>query len=298
MNKIPLVSFITVNYNGQSDTIDLIESLQKYISIPYELIVVDNASVQDETIRIKAQFPDVICIRSEVNLGFSGGNNLGIRESKGEYLFFINNDTFIEDNSIEKLIPFFESNPQIGGVSPKIKYADNSGIIQYAGSTPLSSISLRNQTIGFGEKDLGQYDTPYPTSFLHGAAMMIRRSVIKKVGEMPEIFFLYYEEIDWSTQILNAGYQLWYAPFCTVFHKESRSVGVESPLKAFYMTRNRLLYAWRNRTGVKRLLAIAYLLMIVSSKNGIQALLKQRFDIVKAIHKGNFTFIKLKSKLQ
>ena len=76
--------------------------------------------------------------------------------------------------------------------------------------------------------------------------MLVKREVIEKVGLMPEIFFLYYEELDWSTHITRAGYELWYEPRCTVFHKESQSTGQLSKLRTYYLTRNRLLYAWRN----------------------------------------------------
>lgn len=296
MNNTPLLSIITVNYNGLEDTVELLDSLQKYVSIPHEVIVVDNGSLVNEVILIQEKYPDIICIRSDKNLGFSGGNNLGIRRSKGTYIFLINNDTVVKDNSMIELIQMFESNPNIGGISPMIKYADGSNIIQYAGSTPLSAITLRNSTIGLGEIDRGQYNSPQKTTFLHGAAMMLRREVIDIVGLMPEVFFLYYEEMDWSTQIINKGYDIWYNPLCIIYHKESRSVGRESILKAFYMTRNRLLYAWRNRSGLKKFLSLAYLFLIATPRNMLKALSNKRVDLVQAIYRGNIAFLKLKSK--
>lgn len=269
MNSLPEISIITVNYNGLKDTSELIESLQKHVSLSYEIIVVDNASKVNEAALLQEKYSHIITIRSEENLGFSGGNNIGIRHAKGKYIFLLNNDTFIEEDTFHYLIKRLENSPETGAVSPKIKFAFPPRNIQFAGYLPLSAITLRNDLIGFGEKDNGQYETPSRTPYCHGAAMMIRKEVIEKVGYMPEIYFLYYEELDWSTQIEKAGYELWYEPRCTVYHKESQSTGQQSYLRTFYLTRNRLLYAWRNRYGIIRLIAILYQLLIAAPKNSL-----------------------------
>ena len=209
-STIPDLSFITICYNGFEDTCELIESLQDTIHcVSYEIIVVDNASREDEAAKIRRLYPTVTTIRSEVNGGFSGGNNIGIRAAQGKYLFLINNDTYIESDDLSCLVERLESHPEIGGVSPKIRFAFPPQHIQFAGFTPLSRITLRNNMLGFDRPDDGTYDTPHPTPYLHGAAMMIKREVIGKAGMMPEIFFLYYEELDWSTSMTRAGYELW-----------------------------------------------------------------------------------------
>lgn len=296
MEKKADVSIITVNYNGLVDTLELIESLYSHLTISFEVIVVDNASVKDETIEIKQSYPDTVCIRSDINLGFAGGNNLGIRQASGKYLLMLNNDTIVKDDSLKYLIAFMDSDEKIGGVSPKIMYADSPDCIQYAGATELSAITLRNETIGLGESDTGQYNTSRKTSFLHGAAMMIRREIIEKVGLMPELYFLYYEEIDWSTRIKKAGFELWYNPECVVYHKESRSVGEESYTKVFYMTRNRMLYTWRNRRGVKRLLSLMYLWSVVSFRNTVRYIIKGKWKLLKAVFLGNIGFLTMSKK--
>lgn len=104
-NNTPDISFITICYNGFKDTCELIESLQSKIhSVSYEIIVVDNASREDEATQIHNLYPSVIAIRSNENGGFSGGNNIGIRAAKGKYIFLINNDTYIESDNIAYLI--------------------------------------------------------------------------------------------------------------------------------------------------------------------------------------------------
>jgi len=296
MKNLPEISIITVNYNGLKDTCELIESLEKYVSLPYEIIVVDNASKKNEADILQQKYPHIITIRSEKNLGFSGGNNLGISKAKGKYIFLLNNDTFIEDDTFHYLIKKLESCPKIGAVSPKIKFAFPPRNIQFAGYIPLSQITLRNDLIGFGESDNKQFDTPIRTPYCHGAAMMVKKEVIEKVGYMPEIYFLYYEELDWSTQIGKAGYELWYEPRCTVYHKESQSTGQQSYLRTFYLIRNRLLYAWRNRYGVTRWIAVLYQLFIAAPKNSMIFLLKGRNDLVKAVFKGIYAFFMLDRK--
>ena len=296
MAKLPDVSVITVNYNGKSDTCELIESVQKHVSFSYELIVVENASTEDEAAFLKERYPEVICLRSEENRGFSGGNNLGIRIARGKYILLLNNDTFVRDGSLNFLIDRLESNPQTAAVSPKIKFAFSPEQIQFAGCTPLSPLTMRNRQIGFGEDDLGQYNVARVIPYLHGAAMMIKKEAIQKAGLMPEIYFLYYEELDWCTKMKRLGYELYYEPRCTVFHKESRTTGQESPLKIFYMTRNRLLYAYRNGHGILKYLSIAYQLSFALTKNSIIYLLDGKINLTKALIKGAFAFFYLNNK--
>ena len=280
MSQQPDISIITINYNGLEETCQLIESLQQYPQdCSYELIVVDNGSIQNEALLLQKKYPEVHVIRSEQNIGFSGGNNLGIQTAKGKGIFLLNNDTLVTANDLKYLYERLYSSPVIGAVSPKIKFAFPPQHIQFAGFTPLSKYTLRNRTIGYNETDEGQFDIPQETSYLHGAAMMIKREVIEQVGRMP-----------------RQGYQLWYEPRCTIFHKESRSTGQDSPLKTYYLTRNRLLYAWRNRQGRTLYISILYQLLMANPKNITMHLLHGRLLQVEAIFKGCRDFFLLKHK--
>lgn len=299
MNDTPVISFVTICYNGLKDTCQLIDSLQATIhSVCYEIIVVDNASVNDEAAALRKLYPTITALRSSVNRGFSGGNNLGMEVARGKYLFLINNDTYVMEDGLRYLIERMESEPRIAAVSPKIRFAFGPQHIQFAGYTSLSPITLRNALIGFGQADDGAFDSPAATPYLHGAALMVKREVIDKVGAMPEIYFLYYEELDWCTQMTRTGYLLWYEPRCTVFHKESQSTGQLSKLRTFYLTRNRLLYAWRNLSGTNRLLSLAYQISIASSKSCITSVMKGRFDLAIATLKGICAFGWLPQKMK
>ena len=278
------LSFITINYNGLKYTDELIKSIP--FNNEMEVIVVDNASTQNEASIIAERYPQVKVIRSPHNLGFAGGNNLGIKEAKGKYILLINNDTYFKEYNIAPLIERLESSDKIGIVCPKLCFAWGNNPIQYAGYTPLSPITVRNRAIGFGEEDHGQYDLPHPTPYAHGAAMLIKREAINKVGLMPECFFLYYEEIDWSMMFTRAGYEIWYDPACTVYHKESQTTGQNSPLRTFYITRNRLLLVKRNYIGINKYLSYIYLIGIVGIRDIIKYSFCRKSKLKKAVLKG------------
>ena len=160
----------------------------------------------------------------------------------------------------------------------------------------LTHVTLRNALIGFGMPDDGSFDTPRDTPYAHGAAMMVRREVPRKAGPMPDIYFLYYEELDWSVRIREQGWKIAYDPRCTVFHKESATSGQQSPLRSYYLTRNRLLFAWRNLHGTARMLSVAYQLCIAVPKSIAAALAHGRRDLAKAIRHGAGGFFTLKNK--
>lgn len=282
------LSIITVNYNGLKDTCELIETIPTDDDI--EVIVVDNASENDEASIIERTYPHIKMIRSEKNLGFAGGNNLGIKVAKGQYIFLINNDTFFKDFNVQSLYNCLESSPSIGVVCPKIRFSWGKQPLQFTGYTPLSAITVRNRSIGFGEEDTGRYNIIHPTPYAHGAAMMLKREVIDKVGFMPECYFLYYEEIDWSMMITRAGYEIWYEPSCTIYHKESQTTGQGSPLRTYFITRNRLLLVKRNWKGFTKYLSYIYLICIVATRDILKDTLKGRWDLAKAVCRGIFCF--------
>lgn len=280
------LSVITVNFNGLNDTCALIDSIP--FNEDMEVIVVDNGSKDNEADIIQARFPHIKAIRSDMNLGFAGGNNLGIKVAKGKYLYLINNDTVFKEFNFQVLIKRLESSPKIGMVCPKIRFAWGNHPIQYAGYTPLSPITVRNRAIGFGEKDKGQHDTPHQTPYAHGAAMMFKREVIDKVGLMPECYFLYYEELDWSMMITQAGYDIWYEPASTIYHKESQTTGQNSPLRTYYITRNRLLLVKRNWSGLTKYISYGYLMTIVATRDILKYALQGHYSLVSAVVKGLF----------
>ena len=290
MHREYRLSVITVNYNGLRDTCALLDHLT-FDHNDTEVIVVDNGSANNEAETIASRYANVKCIRSERNLGFAGGNNLGIKHAVGKYLFFVNNDTEVSMNDIDMLIKRIDTSEHIGIVCPKIRFFYGDRHIQYAGFTPMSRITCRNHGIGYDEADIGQYDTPRQTAFAHGAAMMARRDTVNKVGLIPECYFLYYEEMDWSMMMKRNGYQIWYEPSATVYHKESQSTGANSPLKTYYLTRNRLLFIKRNSEHF-RLLSYLYMICIVATRDILKNILCAKPKLAQATIKGVIDFLK------
>lgn len=282
--KLPLVSIVSINFNQSAMTCDMIESIKKITYPNYEIIIVDNGSSASDPQKIKAQYPEISLIVSDKNLGFAGGNNLGIRESKGEYILFLNNDTEVEPDFMEPLVRQILKDQSIGLVSPKIKYffSENQNTIQYAGSIGINPSTGRGQKIGSFHFDKGQFNDIRETQLGHGAAMLIPAKVIKEVGLMPDIFFLYYEEHDWCEKIKQAGYKVYYVGTSTVYHKESMSVGKDSPLRTYYMTRGRLLYTRRNTSGMTKFAALAFFSLLSLPKNTLALLFHGELKLLRA----------------
>jgi hypothetical protein len=275
----PLVSIVSVNYNGSEDTCEFIESLTK-ISYPnIEIIIIDNASPADNPKIIKQRFPNVILYESIINYGFAGGNNQGIMRARGEYVLLLNNDTIVDKGFLEPLVDKLESDSRIGAVSSKLRYYYDRNIIQFAGYTPLNHKTMRNFSIGHREKDRGQYDHDYETPYAHGAAMMVPMRVIKEIGLMSYIFFLYYEEADWSYRIRRAGYKIFYVHNSLVYHKESISVGKLSTLKIYYLNRNRIVFMRRNVFGSDFVIGLLYQLTVAIPRNALTFLVKGKISL-------------------
>lgn len=291
MNK---VSVVTVNFNHHDVTEALLNSISEvntYKSI--EVIVVDNGSTVNPVPAWQLKYPWVSFFRSDVNLGFAGGNNLGIKASNGEYLFFINNDTEVTAQLIGELVNTLDVHPEVGIVSPKIKYYDKPDVLQYAGFSHMNYYTARTVCLGQGEVDNGQYDLlAGETGFIHGAAMMLRRNAMNKAGLMAENYFLYYEEMDWCEKIRKAGYKIWVNTHAVVYHKESMSVGATSALKEYFMNRNRILFIRRNCDVATRTVFWVYFLLVVAPRNILGYIVRQQWRFIGVLFQAiawNFT---------
>jgi GT2 family glycosyltransferase len=286
----PLISIITVNYNGLNLTIELLNSIRKLSYKNLEIFVVDNASKESPQAYLTEHFPEVKFIRSDLNLGFAGGNNLAARQAQGEFIFYINNDAEITEGCLEKLVAMFDKRPKLGIVSPLICYFNESkgasgDLIQYAGMTQMNPLTARNSTIGEKTRDTGQYAKAVPTAYAHGAAMMISRKATEKVGLMFDNFFLYYEELDWCERIRKAGFEIYVEPRARIYHKESATVGAASTLKTHYINRNRIYFMRRNYGGLGFVAFVLFLTFVAIPKNLLSFFIKGSFDHIKAFIK-------------
>ena len=282
----PLVSIISINYNQARVTCAMLASLRQLTYPNYEVIVVDNASPTDDPAPIAEQFPHVRLIRSAQNLGFAGGNNLGIRAARGQYCLFLNNDTEVVPGLLEPLVAVFERDPTVGIASPKIIFYDTANLIQYAGCDGISPWTGRGHVEGYLEPDTGQHNTSRPTALIHGAAMMVPTAIIRRAGLMPELYFLYYEELDWCEMIKRQGWQSYYEAGATVYHKESVSVGQGSVLRTYYMNRNRLLFIRRNSQGWRFWSGTLFFLFAAVPKHSLVFALRRQWPHLRALWRG------------
>ncbi len=268
-----LISIITINYNNPEDTFRFLRSINKLNPKNIEVIVVDNGSKENIQPVLSTYFQGVKVVRSEQNLGFAGGNNLGIEIAQGDFIYFVNNDTvFIEDH-FGALASKLESRPEIGAISPQLSYPD--GRIQFQGKSAMNPFTGRTKDLVYEHKGLA------PTAYIHGGAVMIKRSTLNKVGLMPEHYFLYYEELAWAEQIKSAGYELYIDLDHEIIHDESSSTSRISDLKTYFMTRNRMLFM-RNHSGRYFLLFLLYFLFVSLPKNIWQFLRLKDFGNLKA----------------
>ncbi|KAA0993772.1 glycosyltransferase family 2 protein [Dyadobacter aurulentus] len=276
------ISIVTVNFNQPQVTEDLLKSLQEVNTYPdLEIIVVDNGSSIDPVPAWQTKYRDIRFIRSEKNSGFAGGNNIGIAQASGDYLFLINNDTEVTPDLIGRLVAKLETNPRIGIISPKINYFDNPKMLQYTGYTPMNYYTARNEVIGQYEEDRGQYDSlSGKTGYAHGAAMMVRREALQKAGLMSENYFLYYEELDWCERIKKAGYEIHVDLSALIFHKESVSVGKRTALKEYFMNRNRILFIRKNASGTTFFIFCCYFLLAVAPRNIFKYIKNKEYSFI------------------
>ena len=297
-----LTSIITVNFHQPEVTIDLLKSVAKwYSSSEVEVIIVDNGAEKNIESLFTPHFSNIRYIISKENLGFAGGNNLGIMQAKGDYIFLLNNDTEIPEGCIETMRKELDGNEKIGLLSPLLLYFDQKDMIQYTGYTPLNYLTGRNANLGQFEKNNGQFDnTSYQTGFCHGAAVMCRKEDVLKAGLMDETYFLYYEELDWCEKFKRIGKEIWFTGRTHVYHKESISIGKASPLKIYFNTRNRMLFIRKNTGMINTILFSIYFTLVACPKAALKYVFSNQANLAKYVFKGlfwNYTHQKSSRKL-
>lgn len=250
-DSAPLVSVIVVAYNGAAFLPACLRTLGASQGVSFEIIVVDNGSADGSAELVARDFPACRLIRNPRNLGFGGGNNVGMQASRGRYLVLLNQDTEVSPQWLSQIVAPFADDPRIGAVGCKLLYAGGK-IIQHAGGHMYPNVLTGH--LGNGEEDHGQWDRPTEIGYVTGAAMAVRRETVAEIGLLDEGFFpAYFEETDWQARMWRAGWKVFYTPASGVIHYESQSLGALSPRFIFLYTRHRLRYIALNGTpGGKR----------------------------------------------
>lgn len=239
---MPKVGVVILNYKVKDQALKSIDSVLKSDFKDISIFVVDNNS-KDGLGEALANRKDIIFIQNNDNLGYAGGNNVGIKkaiESGAVYVFILNPDAVVEKNTIKTLVEKAEVY-NAGVVNPKIYFMDTKKI-WFAGKI-FDKANVLATHRGVNQDDIGQYDDDEEMEDATGAAILIRSDVFAKIGFFDERFFLYYEESDFCFRAKRAGFKIMYIPSAVVRHKNAQSTGLGSPLQDYFITRNRMLFA-------------------------------------------------------
>lgn len=241
-----MVSIIIVNYNGSQVLPDCLDSVFKQTYQNYEVVLVDNASADDSISWTRQQFPRVKLVLNKTNLGFAQACNQGVSKATGKYLAFLNYDTVVDKDWLTYLVEAAQESSDIGACMPKLLLYDKKqslinsagGMIHYLGLGWAGS---------YGQVDNGRFNQKKEIAFASGAAMLVKKDVIAKIGAFDEDFYMYCEDTDLSWRMRLAGYRVLFVPKSLVWHKYNFSKGKR---KYYLIERNRLSmfltnYKWR-----------------------------------------------------
>ncbi len=249
----PRVAIIVLNWNGRDDTLACLASLSQLDYSIYEVIVVDNGSGDDSVAAIRAAYPQVTLIETGDNLGYVGGNNVGLKFAKkmgAKYALLLNNDTEVAPDFLSLLVEVAEADPAVGIVGPTIYYFDQPNVIWSAGGA-IDWARGSTQMVGLNDVDRGQFgNSPRLVDFVTGCALLIKISLVEQVGLLDPRFFAYYEETEWCVRVTRAGFKILHVPPAKIWHKISPIAREASPQVHYYMTRNRLLFLKLSRAGM------------------------------------------------
>lgn len=240
----PHVAFVICSWNGREDTLACLESIQRVRWDRLTNIVIDNGSTDGTTRAVSDRFPDTVLVRSEENIGASGGNNLGMRRAQelgADYVLVLNNDTEVDPGLVEALVAEAERRPDAGALCPLIYYDDPPDTIWYAGAEYDPRKGYNGRLTGYRETDTGQYSSVREITHALTGAMLVPRQVLEDVGLLDDALFIHIDDTEWSLRMQRAGYRIYYVPTAKLWHKISAACGGEdSPTVCYYAMRNTL----------------------------------------------------------
>ncbi|HKD78937.1 MAG TPA: glycosyltransferase family 2 protein [Candidatus Angelobacter sp.] len=285
----PKVSVIILNWNSYEVTKDCLASLEKSDYTNFEIVLVDNGSKDGSADKLAAEFPPVRVIRNETNLGFTGGNNVGIRDAlkRGtDYLLLLNNDTVVAPDCLTELIRVAESEAKIGILNPKIYFFEPPDLIWYGGGKHKTWWSFPKH-LEYRKRDQNEKGPANEVSFITGCAFLIKNEVVSRIGLLDEQLFLGVEDLDLSIRAMRAGYKAIYVPAAVIWHKVSvdteKNLGL--PMRDFYYTRNSILVARKNLPARYWPLYLASIARYLAYATAVHVL-KAEMPRLKALYKG------------
>lgn len=249
MAERPLVWIIVLNYKGLQDTLECLASLASVTYPNFKVAVVDNCSADGSEQAIRAAYPGHLVLQTGQNLGYAGGNNAGIRlalEHKVEYVCLLNNDTTVTPEFLDPLVNWLEQDEISGIAGPMVCDHYHQGTIQATGSRANLWLGKFYQINPGRKRD--EVRGVIEADYVAGACLLIRSELIKKIGLIPEEYFLFFEETEWCLKAKRAGQKVVCVCQSLIFHKGSKSIQKVSGTQEYYMTRNQIIFEKRNAT--------------------------------------------------
>lgn len=294
----PLVSIITLNLNGLKDTIKCLNSLKKTKYKNFEIILIDNGSEIDESKILKKRYRNFIkTYRLKKNLGFTGGNNWALNKTRGKYVVLLNNDTVVTPGWLDSLVSIMEKDSNIAITQPKLLQMNNRSFFDYAGAAggyidKYGYPFTRGRIFNTHEKDEGQYDGEVEIFWASGAACIIRKSVIKKLGGLfSENLFAYMEEIDFCWRAWRMGFKVMFTSNSVVFHKTASTARRNLVKKRFWEHRNNL-YIVTNNLDQKGLITILPVRILLELTAYFYYFVSKQKSYIKSLYLAHLAYLK------
>jgi len=284
MNENPLVSVIILNYNAGELLLNCIESIKKSAYKNLEIIVVDNISTDKSQKICKEKYPSIKLIQNDENFGYCEGNNIGIREAKGDYIIILNPDTIVESNWIEELISAYNKFGE-GLYQPKHLSLNEKAVYMSAGN--MLNIFGFGYAREKGNRDENQFNKIEEISYASGTCLFTSSNVLKKVGLFDPFIFLYHDDLDLGWRASQLGIKSYYVPTSIIYHAESYSLKWNAE-KFYWLERNRkycILTHYSKQTYSKifpKLLAVDFFVWIFYLTKGfLGSKIRAELDIIK-----------------
>ena len=245
------VLIVILNWNNAPDTIECLESVGRLDYPNCHVLVVDNGSTDGSVGRIRNEQPEVEIVETGENLGYTGGNNVGIEHalSQGcDYVWLLNDDVVVAPDSLSALIKWAMARPQAGLLGPKVYTIEDPQQILSAGGEFGNAWQSKHR--GLGELDEGQFDQVTEVDWLTGCALLASRQLIEEAGALDDRFFAYHEDIEWCYRAGQAGFPVLFVPDAKVWHPDTSSRDATSTLVTYYISRNHLIFLRTHRLGL------------------------------------------------
>ena len=292
------VTIIILNWNGKEDTIECVESVRNITYPNYEILIVDNGSTDGSQQVFKQKYVDIILIENPKNLGYAEGNNIGMRYAlkRGtDYILLLNNDTTVDQSFLDELIKQAEIDKKIGILGPKIYVYHEPNKLNSVGAN-IDFWTGGASHIGCNQIDRGQFEDIKKVDYVTGAAILVKKEVIKKIGLLDKRYFCYYEETDWCVRAKKAGYSVIAVPKAKIGHKIGSTSGKIKGFTLYHLTRNRFLFMRKNATEMQFLTFLMYFFFIYTILTTAYLIFKQRNPkLLKTFYKATYDGILLAS---